>query len=349
MSIPFHVYPKIAERVDHWGAAPNELRRLDRQRWAVTEKIHGANVCLVIDADAVRVGKRRALLGDDEPFFNVHEVRARVTPAARALFASIRAEAPALRHLLVYGELFGGAYPHPEVAPVAGVQPIQTGIHYCPGIEFSAFDLARVSAGEGLEGAPVFYGWGEALERLRAHGILASEPLHVGTLRDALDFPLGFDSTLPRRLGLPPLAGPNPAEGVVIRPLTELLVGPEGARRRPLLKRKIAVFAEDRRFHGASAWSAQGSTTSPLERLTAAALAMINDPRLDSARSKLGPLATGDLDALAELDTAIREDVWEQLGLDEAAALARLDDAGRELLEATIRDAVAALILGRFT
>eukprot|EP00479_Gromia_sphaerica_P013976 TRINITY_DN8075_c0_g1_i1.p1 TRINITY_DN8075_c0_g1~~TRINITY_DN8075_c0_g1_i1.p1 ORF type:complete len:90 (-),score=10.04 TRINITY_DN8075_c0_g1_i1:42-311(-) len=42
----------------------------------------------------------------------------------------------------MYGELFGGGYPHEDVEPVDGVELIQDEILYCPGLEFYAFDIA---------------------------------------------------------------------------------------------------------------------------------------------------------------------------------------------------------------
>lgn len=49
-----------------------------------------------------------------------------------------------LEKIFIYGELFGGEYPHPEVNPVSGVQAIQTGVYYSPRIEYCAFDIAVV-------------------------------------------------------------------------------------------------------------------------------------------------------------------------------------------------------------
>lgn len=41
-----------------------------------------------------------------------------------------------------YGELFGGKYPHPDVAAHPDVRPIQSGVYYCPDLRFAAFDVA---------------------------------------------------------------------------------------------------------------------------------------------------------------------------------------------------------------
>ena len=49
-----------------------------------------------------------------------------------------------VEHVFLYGELYGGQYPHPDVDPVPGLQAVQTGVYYSPHIEFCAFDLRVV-------------------------------------------------------------------------------------------------------------------------------------------------------------------------------------------------------------
>ncbi|MCB9703853.1 MAG: RNA ligase [Myxococcales bacterium] len=336
-------YDRIPEGTDAWIGDPAALRRLDRLRWAVTEKIHGANFCLVVDEDGVQAAKRKALLGEGDAFFNFQEVRLRHAASALALHDELRAGDPAIVRTFVYGELFGGAYPHPDVAPVAGAQPVQTGVYYAPGVEFCVFDVAVAVVGERR-----FLDFDEAIARARGQGFFVAEPLHVGSLREALDFPLGFDSTIPARLGLPPLARPNAAEGVVIRPLPAITLGEGAARSRPLLKRKIAAFAEDRRFHGASAWASPPIGAGPLALLEWTVDALLSEQRLESAISKVGRPAPGDLEAMIEIEALVIDDLREHLERLEAAALARLAPAERERLGAAIRGGAAALVLGRF-
>merc|ERR1719401_344116 len=62
-------------------------------------------------------------------------------------------------------------------------------------------------------------------------GLMFAQPLCEGSLSECLDFPIEFETTLPARLGLPPLApgaeggaeggDRNVAEGVVVRPAHE--------------------------------------------------------------------------------------------------------------------------------
>jgi Rnl2 family RNA ligase len=143
---PFVPYPKIPDRIAAWNADETERRALDKQIWAASEKIHGANLCICTDGTEIAVAKRRAVLDAGDAFFGYRRAIAPLVPAVRALFRRLGDAA----WVLVYGELFGGHYPHLRVAAIDGTEPVQTAIHYCPDVRFCAFDLATVdAAGEG--------------------------------------------------------------------------------------------------------------------------------------------------------------------------------------------------------
>jgi Rnl2 family RNA ligase len=242
----FVAYEKMGDRPESWGLDEAGERALARASWVVTEKIHGANFVLLCDGAVVRPAKRKQLLNDEEDFFGHRALVARLEEPVRALWAAVAAETPGLVQLAVHGELFGGGYPHPAVAAVEGVQPVQTGVWYAPGIEFCVFDLA-VWAPERR-----YLDFEQAMALAAAAGLLAAEPLLVGRRDEAMSYPIEFTTSLPARLGLPPLPEPNLAEGVVIKPLREVdLRDARGNPVRPILKRKIAIFAEDKHFHRA--------------------------------------------------------------------------------------------------
>jgi Rnl2 family RNA ligase len=139
---PLVPYPKIVDRIAAWNADEAVRRALDKQTWVASEKIHGANLCICTDGTEIAVAKRRAVLDAGDPFFGYRRAIAPLIPAVRALFRRLGDAAWAL----VYGELFGGHYPHPRVAALDGIVPVQTAIHYCPDVRFCAFDLATVDA-----------------------------------------------------------------------------------------------------------------------------------------------------------------------------------------------------------
>ncbi len=177
----------------------------------------------------------------------------------------------------VYGELFGGAYPHADVLSLPDAQPVQTGVYYSPGIEFLAFDVGVVEDGE-LR----LLDYETATGALERAGLPFARPLFVGKYDAACTVSNEFQTTIPALLGLPPIGG-NRAEGIVLKPYRD-------ATFRPSVKKKIEAFAEVR-FHAADR-SRPGN--SPLLQLTATSNSMCTPQRLDNAISKFGRVKQGD-------------------------------------------------------
>src|SRR5262249_15141114 len=162
---------------------------------------------------------------DDGPFFGWQLLRDRLTAAARAALAG---RGTAVR---LYGELYGGAYPHPGVPRVPGITAVQTGVWYSPDPRFALFDVLVTDGGEG-----VCLPYAQVREVAAATGLDVVPLLRRGRLSDLDAVPTRFVTTVPTALGLPSLPD-NFAEGVVIR--ADLALPPA---RRPIVKRKIAEF-----------------------------------------------------------------------------------------------------------
>lgn len=278
--------------------------------WIATEKIHGAQLVVGTDGRATRIGKRKAWLAEDEPFFGWQLLRDRLIAAAATVGPVSTA--------YLYGELYGGAYPSRLVPPVPGVGAVQTGVWYSPRVRFALFDVL-------VDGWYLPY---DGLSDIAAAGDLDVVPLlRRGRRHEAEAVATRFVTTVPRMLGLPELPD-NFAEGVVVR-----ADGRFAAGRRPIGKRKIAEF-DERRFD-------ESRPFDPAVRLTVAELStvaptMVNPPRLASARSKVGdePAAVADevlLDVLVDLADTF------------PAAMAGLDAAAEARLHTVIRAAVADL------
>jgi hypothetical protein len=287
-------YPKIPAVLSNASAAGP---------WIATEKVHGAQLVLAYDGAALRVGKRKAWLRDDEAFFGWQLLRPVLERTARAALARGGAS------VRLYGELYGGHYP--GVAAVPGASPVQTGIWYCPDIRFALFDVLT-------DDGPV---WLYAdVAAVAAEGGADVVPLLARGTRSAVDaVPVRFASRVPARHGLPALDG-NLAEGVVLRPDARLALSS-----RPILKRKIPEFDEGR-FGEARPWD---PFLSPAQ-LGPLAATLVNPARVASARSKVGP------DDAAALTEELVLDVLIDL-VDAFPMLRSRDD-----LEAVVRSAVVA-------
>lgn len=240
-------------------------------QWVATEKLHGAQLVVGFDGRQVRVGKRREWLAPEEPFFGWQLLRGNLEAVARLALGdgvSVR----------VYGELYGGAYPHPDVPAVPGMNPVQTGIWYHPAVRFAVFDVLRCMT---PDDPGVFRPYAELVPLADAAGVDVVPLLGRGTRRELDRLPTRFPTGMPRRLGLPELGG-NAAEGLVLRPDTP--AGPE----RPIVKRKIEEF-DEARFGEAVPTDPRRFV--PAAQLTEVAAPLLNAARLASARSKLGAVS----------------------------------------------------------
>jgi Rnl2 family RNA ligase len=289
--------------------------------WVALEKIHGAQMLIAVAGDAVRFGKRKAWLADDEPFFGWQLVRAGLAERARAAARAIGAPL-----VVLYGELLGGGYPHPEVAAVPGMQPVQTGIWYAPDLRWAVFD-ALVAADDADGGELLSFR--ELSDMCKETGMLHAPVVRAGPRTHCEVAPTRFASRVPAALGLPPLAD-NFAEGLVIRPDARTRPG-----ERAIYKRKIAEF-DELRFKEAEAWD---STQRPdLAALCLWAERMTNPARVASAASKWGRddraaiLDEVELDVLIDLGAAFPAVARELAGDDEAAVRAVIRRAASALL-----------------
>lgn len=223
MTLPFLTFPKISASARSGGA---------RGDWVASEKIHGAQLVLGANADEVRIGKRKAWLGQDEPFFGHQMLRPTLHEAARTVLRALGDGGA----VWIYGELFGGHYPHPEVARVMGLGPVQTGIWYAPGLQYAVFDIVCQRGSE----EPVFLAHDRVQELATAAGLLVAPVLGRGRLSDLMQLPVRYPARVPQLLGLPSLPS-NDAEGYVLKPAGQLPV-----LGRPCIKQKIPEFDEQR-------------------------------------------------------------------------------------------------------
>ncbi len=303
----FRTYPKIGGTSVGLGGP-----------WVATEKVHGANFVIGISEDVARFGKRKDWLAPDAAFFGWQLIAGELGDQLRAVARTIGAA-----HVVCYGELFGGAYPHPDVAAVPGLSAVQTGVWYAPDLRWTMFDVLVAvdddDAGEFLAFTDVEALAGDA-------GVLV--PPVIGRCRHGeLDrLPIAGPTGVPALLGLPLIAD-NVREGFVGKPDRRMR-----ADARPIVKRKLADF-DDARFDAGDAWDPG--------HLDGAALAtwatrLVNPARVASARSKVGTARAAIVDEIV-LDVAV------DLATVFPAAWRDLGESGEAALLAAVRVAALAI------
>lgn len=342
---PFLPYEKILESLAAWlGDDAAAYRACSKVPFIVSEKIHGANLCFVTDGRTIRCAKRKEYLTSDEDFFGHRALLNRLSGPILQTFSAVAKQEKDVWLLFIYGELFGGAYPHPDVPAVAGVSAVQTGCWYAPGIEFCAFDLGILRAGSTERS---YLEQQDSARICTDSGILFTQTLFQGSYEDAVALPLGFETTIPARLGLPSLGPSNKAEGVVLKPLRAVTLPRRTTAIRPVIKRKIAEFSEDLRFHEAKKWpvrSGAAPVALTLAELRQEVSALVNENRLQSAISKIGPVAARDTVRRNHVLKFVKEDLETELAQRHPSALAALSADESRALAAYVDDEARALV-----
>lgn len=305
-------YEKIPENFNQWKLTESDYRNFKKVDWVVTEKIHGANFGIVTDGSEVRFAKRKEFLDSGEDFFGYSLLRDKLVCQSKEIFKILQFEKINLQKIFIYGELFGGEYPHGEVKPVAGVQAIQTGVYYSPNIEFSVFDIAVIESIENRNDAKkVYLDYDKALQLLAKVGMMAAKPLFIGKYAAATAYKIEFESTIPKILNLPILEQSNKAEGIVIKPIKSIYIDTRKGRIRPIFKKKIPEFAENSRYHQSQKWHYQNQTLSFEDELLQEMLALVTVARLNNVISKFGRVTFQDIDKIQQLVELLEKDVLE--------------------------------------
>ncbi len=207
----------------------------DSGQWVVMEKIHGAQLSFYYNGSELKASSRTMFLTDDIDFFNYQKVMADNRDKIEKLYSLIQSEyrekKKEISQMIVYGELFGGSYPHPDVPKVKTAKRLQKGVFYHPDNLYYAFDL-RVDA--------QYLNVEDTNRLFEAVGLFYAKPIFVGSFDECLKYPNKFPSTIAHRLGLPDIED-NIVEGIVIKPVEPRFLD---VGERIILKSKNEKFIE---------------------------------------------------------------------------------------------------------
>ena len=203
--------------------------------YVVQEKVHGTNTCFLCDGKDVKFAKRTSVLAEDEQFYNYPELVERYKDKVIKLFECVKSRYSETMQISIFGEMFGGLYPHDGVKAKRNVSQIQKGVCYSPEHEFYGFDIYLFA-----EENSRFLSVDEVNELFENEGFFYAKTLFRGTLAECLKYPNAFQSKIAEWLGLPAIEN-NICEGVVIRPVVPMYLR-NGSR--VLIKNKNERFAE---------------------------------------------------------------------------------------------------------
>ena len=204
-------------------------------QWVVQEKVHGTNTSFLCDGNDVKFAKRTSILEDDEKFYDYQEILEEYRGKVLSLYRRVCQHQEGVESISVFGELFGGTYPHPDVQRIGRLTLIQKGVFYTPGHEFYGFDIYVFTKDSGY-----YLSVDETNALFEAEGFFYARSLFTGSLDDCLKHPNQFQSKIAEWLGLPAIED-NVCEGIVIRTVTPYYLR-TGSR--ALIKSKNEKFAE---------------------------------------------------------------------------------------------------------
>jgi len=203
--------------------------------YVVQEKVHGANLSFITDGQNILSAKRTELILENEQFFNSRLVQDNYQDKILALHAAVLKQFDT-KTITIFGEIFGGGYPHPSIPKDGNAKLVQRGIYYCPTNDFFAFDI--------LLDNEKYLDVETASQLFERFDFVYAKPLFKGFLKECLAFSNEFKTTIPSEYSLPQLDG-NICEGIVIRPIQPSYLQ-TGSR--VLIKNKNEKWAENNNY-----------------------------------------------------------------------------------------------------
>lgn len=300
--------------------------------WVVTEKIHGGQLSLYYDGSELQASTRTAFLTPGMDFFNYERVVAANADKVKEIYRILSNERGNVSLLIVYGELFGGDYPHPDVPKVKNAKRLQKGVFYHPDNLFYAFDIRVDGRLLSVDDANRLF---EAVDMFYA------KPLMRGTFEECLKYPNKFPSKISTWLGLPPLED-NIAEGIVIKPVNPdfLQIG-----ERVILKSKNEKFEERKSIKKHPKKQGAVEITGSGEKLLEELLSLVTENRLQNVLSKQGempyPLPE---DYFGRVMKAFNEDIWEEFNKDSRDTYESLEKGEQKRIAKMLNQQTAKLV-----
>lgn len=299
----FSGYEKMPSSLKKLGLSENDFSQMEKLKWVVTEKVHGANFSFIYENGNLKFAKRKEYLSWADDFFGFQLVVNKLEDRILRLFEKLSSEIVAEKYI-IYGELFGGKYPHPEVEPVKDLYAIQTGVYYTPSIEFCAFDIALETDGIASK---YYLDYETAVSYFEQFGIFYAKPLFIGKFNEALNFNIRINSAVPKEFNLPELKD-NLIEGMVVKPFNQT---DHTIFSRPIVKLKNPEFDEEDKFHEAEKWSFIPGVSSKTEDLSFIVEELRNYITLNRLKSAVSKTGKPDIDnprRMSEIKTELLED-----------------------------------------
>lgn len=298
---------------------------VDNKEFIVQEKVHGANFSVWYDGKEFKYAKRSGFLKGDN-FFNYPRATEDIKPKVEKMYSLIKEEYGTLDVLVIYGELCGGHYKHPDVEQV-NTKMVQKGIQYCPDVMFYAFDMKIDGAFQSIDFCNDFF---EKVDLFHA------KTLFTGSFDECLMYSNKFQTTIPKELGLPEIED-NICEGVVIKPNEPMYLN-DGSR--VVLKNKNEKWTEKEKV---KVKKEPIKLNEEEQKVLEEMLSYVNENRLRNVLSKVGEVTNKDFGKIMGM---FQKDAHDDFLKDNGDVLEDLDNANN--IKKTFGKECAELIRSNF-
>jgi Rnl2 family RNA ligase len=332
--LEFKKYTSIENTYDNDLMEQIKLEDVGNKTFVVQEKVHGSNCCFITDGQNVRFAKRTGFVETGEKFYDYEELFARYNDKIISLFRRVKSTYVDLQSLSVFGEMFGGTYPHPDVKNYPKIMNIQKGVFYSPVHEFYGFDL-YIFLNETARYLPV----DDINAFFEAENFFYAKTLFQGNIDECLQYPNAFQSHIAEWLNLPPIDD-NICEGIVIRPVepTYLQTGS-----RLLLKSKNSRFAEKKAVKKREpTLFVEPTYSEPLKELLPVAEAYVTENRLNNVISKIGHVSIPK--DMGKLIGLLSKDTLEDFLKENSGRYALLERSEQKILNTYVNKSVTSLL-----
>ncbi len=325
----FSEYEKMSNNLKKLGLNDRDFSKMEKLQWVVTEKIHGANFSFVYENRTLKYAKRKEYLSWNDDFFGFQIVVNNIENNILRLFEDLSFKIEATKYI-IYGELFGGMYPHPDIESIPNLHAIQTGVYYSPKINFCAFDIAIET--DDIQ-SKRYLDYELSLSYFEKHKVFHAKPLLIGKLIEALNFRRRINSIIPQQLKLPEIKE-NLIEGVVIKPFNQ--IDYKLIHSRPIIKLKNKEFDEEKKYHQAKKWTYTPNISSKSEDLFFIFDELrnyINTNRLQSAISKIGALVFTNEQRVTDIESEFFRDILVDFNEDNENLLEELSNDEKKWID----------------
>ena len=299
----------------------------DKQEFVVQEKVHGANLSFWCDGDSIRCAKRTGFIEEGEGFYEFSSVLNKYHDPIYKLFDFVTDKYKDTSFITIYGELFGGAYPHSEVTKDRDAIVIQKGVYYSPSNDYYAFDIMLDNK--------KYLSVDEANNFFENSGFFYAKTLYKGDLKSSLDFLNSFESCISKWLGLPAIEN-NICEGTIIKPAIPAFLK-NGSR--VIIKNKNSKWEENKKKK--KMIKTPDNYSELLKALLDATKEYINVNRLNNTISKVGPVDTNNFGKVVGL---FNKDILEDFVKDYSDEFERLEKNEQKMIRKSVNTNASKLI-----